>query len=89
MDDIHKLCNTVRYVIYDKDYDSFSDDVDGTRDRSIPDRGNFVGDGWVKLSRYDEEVNGIFKKFSENRKILRKYNQKLQFDANLLNFGEY
>lgn len=92
-DDVSKLANTVKKVIYNSETNTFYDDVDGTASRSRPGWGNFVGDGWVKLTKYDKKVYKIFKKFATQEHcyngryvpgnyLLRKYNQKLQYLAN-------
>ncbi|HTN08998.1 hypothetical protein [Agriterribacter sp.] len=82
-EDINKLCNTVKLVLYNKESNSFRDNVDGSTDPSRPGWGNFVADGWVKLADYDTAVQAIFKNFEGDGKMLKKYNQELQFKANL------
>ncbi len=81
--DIQLLCNTVKHVIYNERTNTFSDLVDGSRDKLRPGRGNFVADGWVKLANYDNEVKEIFKKFESDGRMLVKYKQELQFKASL------
>ena len=82
-EDIDKLCNTVKLVLYNKEDNSFHDNVDGSTDPSRAGWGNFVADGWVKLADYDTAVQAIFKNFEASGKMLKKYNQELQFKANL------
>lgn len=82
-EDIDKLCNTVKFVLYNKDNKTFSDNVNGSPDASRPGWGNFVADGWVKLADYDTEVRAIFKNFEADGEMLKRYNQELQFKANL------
>ncbi len=83
LEDVDKLCNTVKLVLYNKEDNSFRDNVDGSTDPSRPGWGNFVADGWVKLADYDTAVQAIFKNFEADGKMLKKYNQELQFKANL------
>lgn len=80
-EDIQSLCNTLKYIIYNKQTNTFADNVDGTKDPSRPGRGNFVEDGWIKLSKYDLEVANIFNLFSQN-KFSKRYNPELQFQYN-------
>lgn len=82
LDDIYKFANTVKLFMYDRENNLFHDNVDGSPDKKRPGWGNFVSDGWVKLAGYDNEVKAIFKQFEKTKK-LQKYNQELQYKANL------
>jgi hypothetical protein len=81
LDDIHKLCNTLKYI-YNNSTNRFADLVNGSSSTSRPGWGNFVADGWIKLARYDDKVRAIFEKF-EKTDICKKYNHGLEFKANL------
>lgn len=83
--DIHKLCNTLKYVVYDKNTNSFNDKIDGTQNPSRPGWGNFIADGWIKLAAYDTAVAQLFKNF-ENNKLSRQYGQELQFRATIKSY---
>ncbi|HRO85696.1 MAG TPA: hypothetical protein PK110_12800 [Niabella sp.] len=82
LNDIKKLSFTLKRIIYDAQHNRFRDNVDGSANIQRKGWGNFVGDGWVKLAAYDEETKVIFQKF-EKSGMLKKYNQELQFKANL------
>lgn len=82
--DLQRFSNTITKVMYDKKTNTFADNVDGSRDRTFTGRGNFVGDGWVKLGYYDKTAAKVFKRFSNNESLLRRYNQNLQFKATFL-----
>ncbi len=82
LNDIKRLCFTLKEIIYDAQNNRFRDNVDGSADTDRKGWGNFVADGWVKLAAYDEEVKAVFKRF-EKSDMLKKYNQGLQFKANL------
>jgi hypothetical protein len=85
--EINTLCSTLKNVVYNKQKNTFYDNVDGTYDKLRPGWGNFQADGWVKLSKYDEEVKNIFFVFSKEIKKMEKYNQELQLKANLRTWG--
>lgn len=85
LEDIQKLCNTFKKVIYDKKNNTFADNVDGSPDPRRPGWGHFTADGWSKLSRYDKEVAEIFKNAMKN-KLMKKYNRGLQLKANLKSY---
>jgi hypothetical protein len=78
LDDIHKLCNTLKYI-YDKSSNSFADNVDGSSGNG---RGNFVEDGWIKLGRYNDKVQDIFERFQKSH-TCKRYNPGLEYLANL------
>lgn len=82
--DLRYFSKTVTKIMYDARTNTFSDNVDGTVDKSRPGLGNNVGDGWVKLGNYDKQVKKTFRVFSENEKSVKKYNQELQFKAVVL-----
>lgn len=81
-EDINRLCYTLTEFVYDSHNNRFKDNVDGSDDESRPGWGNFVGDGWVQLADYSEKVRSIIVEF-QNSKQFQKYNQELQFTANL------
>lgn len=83
--DIKMLCNTIKNIIYNKKERKFYDNVDGTFSSIRPGWGNFLADGWVKLSKYDPDVFIIFKELTKNERILNRYNQSFQMKANFLN----
>jgi len=80
-EDLSRFSKTVTRIMYNKNTNSFADNVDGTTHKSRPGWGNFVGDGWVKLAKHDKEAAKIFRQFSGNDKLLKRYNQELQFKA--------
>lgn len=82
--DIRSLCDIVKRRLYDEKKNEFSDNVDGTKDYSRPGWGNFQADGWIKLAKYDRDVYQIYKQFGTNSRLLKKYNQRLQYVASLL-----
>ncbi|HRO47707.1 hypothetical protein [Agriterribacter sp.] len=82
IDDIKRLSFTLKEIIYDAQSNRFRDNVDGSASTERTGRGNFVADGWVKLAACNEEIKAIFQKF-EKTGMLKKYNQELQFKANL------
>lgn len=84
---LEKFCNTLKYKIYNPVDQAFSDNVDGTSNRSRPGWGNFVADGWIKLTKYDKQVSEIFEEFLSSR-LAKKYNQELQLMFNYFRFGE-
>lgn len=84
--DLKRLSKTVTRIMYNKKTNSFADKVDGTVHESRPGWGNFVGDGWVKLAKYDKEAAKIFKQFSTNDKLLKKYKQELQYNTTILKY---
>lgn len=86
--ELNALCSTLKNVIYNKQRKIFSDNVDGTNDKLRPGWGNFQADGWVKLSKYDNEVKELFVSFSKENKAARKYNQGSQFKINLRAWGK-
>ena len=75
--------------MYDRMTNTFSDNVDGTVDKSRPGLGNNVGDGWVKLGKYDRNVKRIFEAFLGNEKHVKSYNQELQFKAVVLSYSSF
>ena len=79
---IGRLAYTLKHFIYDEDSNTFADNVDGTTHESRPGRGNFIADGWVKLSSYDEELRTIFEIFGQTNNI-RRYNQEFQFKSQM------
>lgn len=81
--DVKKLAFTFSNFIYDKDLRKFNDNVDGSNDNSSISHGDFVGDGWVKLAKYDKDVKNLMIKLTQTNSI-NKYNQEIQFKANLL-----
>lgn len=87
LEDIHKLSNTFKKVIYDKKNNAFADNVDGSVDPGRPGWGHFVADGWVKLSQYDKEVLEMFKRYADN-KMIKKYNRGLQLKASLRTYTD-
>ena len=85
--DLSHFSNTITKIMYNKNTNTFSDKVDGTVEKTRPGRGNFVGDGWVKLAKYDKEAAKVFEQFSTNNKFLKKYNQELQFKTIILRYS--
>ena len=81
--DIDYLSNTLVDYIYQAQTNTFADNVDGTKDDNRPGWGNFVADGWVKLAQYNQKAESVLKKFNHNERLLRKYNQALQFKATI------
>lgn len=82
LEDIHKLGNTFKKVIYDKKNNTFADNVDGSPDSERPGRGHFLTDGWVKLSRYDKKLAELIQKSLESE-LIKKYNNELKLKVNL------
>lgn len=66
-EDINKFINTVKYVIYDRQKHIFSDLVDGTPSLITPGRGNFQADGWLKLGRYDRDLQNLYIHFAATK----------------------
>lgn len=58
--DIHALCNTVKYVLYDSDKNRFYGDLN-QKFLSKTANGIQMADGFVRLSRYDERVYDLFR----------------------------
>lgn len=83
LDDLNRFSKTLT-MLYDGAANAFADNVDGSADPSRPGWGNFVGDGWVKLGRYNREAAGVLLKFSRNKKLLKRYYQTLQFNTTIL-----
>ncbi len=81
--EVNKLCNTFKYIIYDNRNKSFSDNVDGSQDSKRPNWGNFLGDGWVKLVKYDSKILKIINDAIINNSTFKKYNSGIQLKANL------
>lgn len=83
-ENINKFINTVKLVVYDSQNHIFSDGVDGTSSLTRPGWGNFQADGWLKLGRYDKELQNLYVNFAAiQEKLLKKYSQTLQYYANL------
>jgi len=80
--DITKLVNTLKNVVYDKQKNIFRDNVDGTVNASRPGWGNFIADGWVKLASYDTDVRKILDEFGKTDKLTKHY-QSLQYEASM------
>ena len=85
LDDIRKLSYTFSNIIYNKDSNTYSDNVDGSNIKSGikggENNGDFVGDGWIKLAKYDQNVKSIMSRFIDNKNI-KKYDQEIQLKAN-------
>ncbi|HMY83618.1 MAG: hypothetical protein KDC31_13815 [Saprospiraceae bacterium] len=67
--DIQRMCNTAKNVIYDPVTNNFVRNIDGTDidlNNGSSAFGN-VGDGWVKLSKYDPGVKAVMKEFVKNK----------------------
>ncbi len=81
--DIQRLCNTAKDIIYSYEDNNFVRNIDGTDielDNGSSAYGN-VGDGWVKLSKYDSGVEAVMKRFTQNNaKYLYLY-QPIHFSA--------
>lgn len=84
LEDIKKLCNTLKEFIYIKEANKFSDYVDGTNNHKKSKNENFLGDGWVKLANYDRDVKIIFVRY-DNKNRKKMFNQEIQLKANLYN----
>lgn len=81
-DDLKSLSNTLKAVIYNQKNGTFADYVDGTNYNSKDSRkGDYLGDGWVKLAKYDNELKELLIKLSTNKQYVEKYNQDLQFKS--------
>jgi len=80
--DIQKLSNTLKNIIYNKQKNIFNDNVDGTSDSTRPGWGNFIADGWAKLAGYDMDVRKILMEFGKTDKI-DKYYQNMQYEATM------
>ena len=84
IENINKFINTVKLVVYDSQNHIFSDGVDGSPSLTRPGWGNFQADGWVKLGRFDKDLQYLYINYSKKRKnLLLKYSQSLQYYANL------
>lgn len=82
INDLKRLSNTLKNVIYNQKNNTFSDYVDGTNYKSKDSRkGDYLGDGWVKLSKYDDDLRSILIKLADNKQYVEKYNQDLQFKS--------
>lgn len=78
--DLERFSNTLKIYVYDKENNIFRDNVDGSIDPSARGRGNFVADGWVKLAKYDKELELVFERFSKSD-MLQELNQEVQFKS--------
>ncbi|WP_343557300.1 hypothetical protein [Sphingobacterium sp.] len=85
LNDLRKLSYTFSNIIYNKNSNKFSDNVDGSNIKSGikggENNGDFIGDGWIKLSKYDQNVKSIISRFISNKDV-KKYNQEIQLKAN-------
>lgn len=82
-EDIERLCNTAKDIIYDPVTNNFVRNIDGTDtdlDNGSSAYGN-VGDAWVKLSKYDPGVEAVMKQFVENYDKYRFLYQPILFAA--------
>lgn len=84
--DVKKLAFTFSNFIYDEKQNEFNDNVDGSNIINGKNNGDFVGDGWVKLAKYDKHTKNIMNKLQETNSIY-KYNQEIPFKSNLLNIN--
>lgn len=87
-EDIKLLIGTLKHAVYSSTNKTFNSYIDGTTD--IADRSRFfLGDGWVKLSRYDEDLLNLFKQYSTDEDKMRVSNQEFQFNSNLMEAEKY
>lgn len=86
--DINRLINTFKNGVYDSVKNTLNTYINGTTESE--DRGRFfLGDGWVKLARYDEDLLELFKRFSDNDEMMQVSNQEFQFNCNLREAEHY
>lgn len=82
-EDIDKLCNLVKNVLYNASDNSFYDNLDRSALRGTTTKGYYQSDGWVKLAKYDVAVYNLYTKFAGNIKQITSYDQDGQFFANM------
>lgn len=80
--DINLLVGTLKNSIYDRKSNSFRTYVNGADNKSDRSR-FFLGDGWVKLGKYDSELAEIFNAYSLDNDKMKVSNQEFQFKSNL------
>lgn len=82
-EDIERLCNTAKDIIYDPVSNNFVRNIDGTDDELDNGSSAFgnVGDAWVKLSKYDPGVAQVMRQFSNNYDKYRYLYQPILFAA--------
>lgn len=85
--DLKKFAYTVKhFMMYDDDDEiHFYENVDGTPSTTRPGRGNSLGDGWVKLAEYDEQLRIILTEF-EQTDLAKQYGQEFNFKSNMYKF---
>ena len=82
-EDIDKLCNLVKNVLYNATNNSFYDNLDRSALKGSTTKGYYQSDGWVKLAKYDLSVYNLYTKFAGNIKEITSYDQDGQFFANM------
>lgn len=84
-EDMSKLCNTVKKVIFRRNTLSFLDNVDGTPSNNRPGWGNLNGEGWIQLALFDEETLNLFLDVALlNEPLIIQYVLEMRYSANLL-----
>lgn len=84
--DLMYLSNTLKFLIWNSKNKSFSDNIDGTNSNSkgINDTGWKQTDGWMKLTKYDNQLKDLyltFYKISSNKVKINKSYLAPQFYA--------
>lgn len=79
--DLRKFSITFNQIIYNKSKNNFSDNVNGSGDKDLPGRGNYISDGWLKLGKYDKQVSRTIRKAISNKEVI-KYNRSIKQQHN-------
>lgn len=83
-EDIMKVCNTIKQVVYNKNKMTFSDNVDGSPSEDRPGWGNSQADGWLKLALFDQHTLNLYLNFALQREdLVMQYGPELQYYADL------
>ena len=87
-EDLSTFGNTVKYIIWNSQTKSFSDNVDGTQSANGETKttGWKQSDGWMKLVPYNKSIKNIYELYyKENKEKINKSSLCLQYLANLHN----
>jgi len=86
--DITLLISTFKQTVYNSNNRSFNSYIDGLEEQKDRSR-FFVGDGWVKLSRYDNDLKELFTQYSKDSDKMSVSHQEFQFNCNLIEAKSY
>ena len=68
--------------MYNKENNTFSNYVNGSYEESSK-SGYFLGDGWVKLAKYDSDLLNLFILYATDEEKMKISYQEFQFKCNL------